>query len=159
MKDCLAYVSQQKQQCCVTHVICRWVVRLNLWWNKFQMRHVNIICLYCFIEYLDSFLYASARYKQLIGESFPIRICSLLCRMCDTIRLVPVRFCRTGHGLVVRTLSIIAGGGVALRLWGPRSKSGSSTWSNSLTIGNYAAASARNGVSCFLHTNIIQLAL
>ena len=47
----------------------------------------------------------------------------------------------TAHSLVVRTLGIIADGGVALRLWGLRSLLGSSTWSNSLITGDYPAAS------------------
>ena len=50
----------------------------------------------------------------------------------------------TAHSLVVRTLGIIAGGGVALRLWGLRLLLGSSTWSNSLITGDYPAASARS---------------
>ena len=58
-------------------------------------------------------------------------------------------FLRTGHALVVRPLGIIAGGGVALRLWGPRSLLGSSTWSNSLITGYYPVASARRHVLMF----------
>ena len=40
---------------------------------------------------------------------------SLLYRVCDTIRLVPVRFRRTDHGRVV-IARIIAGGEIALKL-------------------------------------------
>ena len=74
---------------------------------------------------------------------------SLLCRVCDTIRLVPVRFWRTGHGRVVRTIGIVADGGFALRPWGPRSKLCSSTWSNSLITDNHPAASARRHALMF----------
>ena len=73
---------------------------------------------------------------------------ALLCRVCVIARLVPVRFWRAGHGLVV-TLGIIAGDGVALWLWGPRSKPSSSTWSNSLKNWYYFAASARKHVLMF----------
>ena len=55
-----------------------------------------------------------------------------------------------GHGRVVRTLGIIVGGGVTLRLWAPRSILGSSTWSNSLNTGNHLAASTRRHVLMFL---------
>ena len=41
---------------------------------------------------------------------------------------------------------IIAGGGVAWRLWGPRSLLGYSIWSNSLITGKYPDASARRDV-------------
>ena len=58
-------------------------------------------------------------------------------------------FLWTGHALEVRPLGIIAGGGVALRLWGPRSLLGSSAWSNSLITGNYPDASARRHVPLF----------
>ena len=46
-------------------------------------------------------------------------------------------------------ICVIAGGGVALTLWGPRSKPGSSTWSNSHITGNYPDASARRHVLTF----------
>ena len=95
------------------------------------------------------FLLANARCKQPSGELFLLRVGLLLCLVCDAIWLVPVRFWRTGPGWVVRTLGIIAGGGVALRLWGPRSKLGSSTWINSLITDNYPAVSAQRHVLMF----------
>ena len=50
---------------------------------------------------------------------------------------------------MVKTLGIIAGGRVALRLWSPGSKVNSSTWCNSLITGNYPAANARKLVLMF----------
>ena len=82
-------------------------------------------------------------------SSCQLRVGSLLYRVCDTIRPVPVRYWRTGHGLVVWTLGKIAGGGVAFILWGPRSNVGSSTWSNALITGIYPAVSARRHVLMF----------
>ena len=58
-------------------------------------------------------------------------------------------FWRMGHGREVRTLGIIAGGGVVSRLWGPRSKLPSSIWSNSLITGIYSAVNARRHVLMF----------
>ena len=51
-----------------------------------------------------------------------------------------------GHGQVVRTFGIIAGGGVALRLWGPLSRLVFSTWGNLLKTGIYIAASTQRHV-------------
>ena len=62
------------------------------------------------------YLYDSARCKQPSGESLLLRAGSLLCRVCGTVWLVPVHFWRTGSGGMVRTLGIIACGGVASRL-------------------------------------------
>ena len=89
--------------------------------------------------------YAIVRCKQPSGESFLLRV------------VVPGVWCLTasaspfltGHGLVVRTLGIIAGGRVALRLWSLRSKLGSSRWSNSLKTDYHPAASARTHVLMF----------
>ena len=69
----------------------------------------------------------------------------LLFRGCDIILLVLVRFWGTGHGRVARTLGIIAGDGLALRVWGPRSKLTTSTWSNSF-ITCICPASARRQI-------------
>ena len=88
---------------------------------------------------------------------FLLRGCSLLCLVVPGVwyhtasatLLVPVHFRWIGHGIVVRTLSITAGGRVALRLWGPRLLLGSSTWSNSLKTANYPAASAQRHVLMF----------
>ena len=44
---------------------------------------------------------------------------------------------------------MIAGGGVALRYWDPRTLLGSSTWNNSFIAGNYRDASARRHVVVF----------
>ena len=78
-----------------------------------------------------------------VAKSFLFRVGSLLCRLRDIIRLVPVRFWRKGHGRVANSYGILAGGWVAWRLWGPRSKQASSTWSNSHITGTSPAASAR----------------
>ena len=73
------------------------------------------------------YLYASARCKQLSGESFLLRIDSLLRAMCDTVQLVPFRFDGwVGHGWEVETLDITVGGGrcfwdseARVRNWAP----------------------------------------
>ena len=74
------------------------------------------------------YLYVRPGSKQPSGESFLLRVCSLLCWVCDTNAGNASPFWRTGHGWVVRTFGIVTGGGVALRLWGPCSTLGSSTW-------------------------------
>ena len=78
---------------------------------------------------------------------------SLLCGVRDTIHLVPVRYWRTDHGRVVRTLGIIAGAGVVLKLWGSCSKLASSTWSSKLVF--ILLPLHRDMFPCSLHTNII----
>ena len=40
-----------------------------------------------------------------------LRIDSLLCTMCSTVQLVPIRLWRTGHGRVVKTLDMTVGVG------------------------------------------------
>ena len=107
--------------------------------------------------------YENDIYTLVPGVNSPVenRSCSesarFLCRVCDTIQLVPVRFRWTGRGLVVRTLGIIADGGVALRFWGPQSLLGSSTWSNLSLPSNYIAPVHGDMFSCFLHTKIISI--
>ena len=65
---------------------------------------------------------ASARCKPPCSEApFPLRISSLLCRVCDTIHLVPIRFWRMGHGRMVSMLDTAVAGGVTrdsgARVW------------------------------------------
>ena len=74
------------------------------------------------------------------------RISSLLWRIFDILRESVFTVAR---GPVVGTLGTIVGGGVAVRLWGPRSELEYSTWSNSLITGIYHAASARRHVLTF----------
>ena len=97
------------------------------------------------IPYLD--IFSCFLHTKII--SFLLRVGSLLCQVCHTIPLVPVCFWRTGRGLVVKTLGIIAGGRIALRLWGRRSLLGSSIWRNALITSNYPDASARRHVLMF----------
>ena len=58
-------------------------------------------------------------------------------------------FWQVGHGQEVRTPCTIVCGGVALRLWSPRSKLGSGIWSNSLITDIYFAANTRRHVRLF----------
>ena len=64
---------------------------------------------------------------------------------------------RTGHGRVIRMLGVIADGGVALRLWGRRSRLDYNTGNNSLIIGIYPVANARRHVLIVFHAKIISL--
>ena len=98
---------------------------------------VTCVSLYQSIKIKPTNIYPGVSSPEGNHSSSQLRVGSLLYRVCDTIRTVPVRFWRTGHGLVVWTLGKLAGGGVALRLWGPRSNVGSSTWSNALITGIY----------------------
>ena len=89
---------------------------------------------------------SSASWKQPSGESFLYIIDSLLCQMFNTKWLVPIRFWRMGHCRVVKVLDTVVG----VRVASDRgSLLASRTWSNSLMIGIYLAASARK------HENIL----
>ena len=67
--------------------------------------------------------------------------------MCDTAQMVPIHFWQMGNGRVVRTLATIVGSEVCLWDSGvPGSPRASTSWSNSLIIGIYPAASARRHV-------------
>ena len=88
-----------------------------LWWPPAES-HYNI--------YDRSVVgYISHAHSIVLLYSVGNKITTTICQ--GTMRLVPVRFWLTGHGLAVRTLNLIAGGGVAWRLWGPRSLLGFST--------------------------------
>ena len=103
------------------------------------------------------YAYASARCKQPRSQvmNSPALIGTLLCAVCLTIGLVPFSFWRLSFVDLLGTLpTVMCGEYVFLMSVVQRSRLASSTWSISLIISIYPAASERMS-SCFFYTKMI----